>query len=89
MSKSNQIQIYDRNENLVMQTHYEVEGSYLTLDEINPMFIYAFIASEDEKTIVINELLPNNKGNFVNENGEYSGYIRCTYRSKYFRNYRK
>ena len=48
ISKSNQIEIYDKNENLVMQTHYEVEGSYLTLEEINPMFIYAFIASEDE-----------------------------------------
>ena len=48
MNKTNQIEIYDRNENLVMQTHYEVEGRYLTLDEINPMFVYAFIASEDE-----------------------------------------
>lgn len=33
------------------------------------------INSSDEKTIVINEILPNNKGNFKNENGEYSGYI--------------
>lgn len=48
MNKTNQIEIYDRNENLVMQTHYEVEGKYMSLEEINPMFIYAFIASEDE-----------------------------------------
>ena len=48
MNKVNQIEIYDRNEKLVMQTHYEVEGSYKTLQEINPSFIDAFIASEDE-----------------------------------------
>ena len=48
MYKSNQIDIYDRNEKLVMQTHFENEGKYLSLEEINPNFIYAFIASEDE-----------------------------------------
>ena len=48
MDKSNQIDIYDRNNKLVMQTHYEVEGRYLTFEEINPLFVYGFIASEDE-----------------------------------------
>lgn len=48
MYTSNQIDIYDRDNNLVMQTHYEVEGKYLKLEEINPLFIYGFIASEDE-----------------------------------------
>ncbi len=38
----------------------------------------AFIKSlliEGESDIVINEILPNNKGNFINRSGEYSGYI--------------
>ena len=48
MGESNQIDIYDKNDKLVMQTHHEVEGKYLTLQEINPLFVYGFIASEDE-----------------------------------------
>ena len=48
MNKVGQIEIYDRNENKVMEVIHEVEGSYLTLKDINPNFIYGFIASEDE-----------------------------------------
>ena len=33
------------------------------------------LESKEEKTIVINEVLPENKGNFRNTNGDYSGYI--------------
>ena len=29
----------------------------------------------EESDVLINEILPENKGNFVNKNGEYSGYI--------------
>ena len=42
------------------------------------------LESNEKSNIVINEVLPNNKGNFKNSKGEYSGYIGCTYRSKYF-----
>lgn len=48
LGESNQIKIMDRNENLLIETHYENEGKYLKIDEINEDFIYAFIASEDE-----------------------------------------
>ena len=33
------------------------------------------LVSKEESSIVINEVLPTNKGNFKNKNGEYSGYI--------------
>ncbi len=33
------------------------------------------LMSDEEKTIVINEFLPENRGNFRNESGEFSGYI--------------
>ena len=48
MGESNVITIYDRNNEILIQTHYNVEGNYLKLEEINEDFIYAFIASEDE-----------------------------------------
>ena len=48
MNENNQISIFDQNEKLIMKTHFENEGEYLTLNEINPYFIDAFIASEDE-----------------------------------------
>ena len=48
MGESNVITIYDRNNEILIQTHYDVEGNYLKLEEINEDFIYAFIASEDE-----------------------------------------
>ena len=35
----------------------------------------ASLISEDNKTVVINEILVNNKGNFKNLSGVYSGYI--------------
>lgn len=35
----------------------------------------ASLISKDDKKVIINEILPNNKGNFKNSNGEYSGYI--------------
>lgn len=48
MIHNNEINIYDRNDKLIMQTTYDLEGSYLTYEQINPDFVYAFIASEDE-----------------------------------------
>lgn len=47
MKKSNQITIYDRNNNILLQTHKDLPGRYLKIDEINEDFIYGFIASED------------------------------------------
>lgn len=35
----------------------------------------ASLVTSDKKTIVINEILANNKGNFKNENDIYSGYV--------------
>ncbi len=33
------------------------------------------LESDEDSDIVINEILPENRGNFINKNGEYSGYI--------------
>lgn len=48
MEKSHEMIIYDQNEEILLQTHYQVEGSYLSLDQIHPDLIAAFIASEDQ-----------------------------------------
>lgn len=48
VNKSNQITIYDRNGKILVQTHNDLPGKYLQIDEINEDFLYAFIASEDE-----------------------------------------
>lgn len=42
----------------------------------------ASLVSKEEKTLEINEILANNKGNFKNENDEYSGYIEIKNVSK-------
>ena len=44
-------------------------------------FLASLISNED-KTLEINEILANNKGNFKNENGIYSGYIEIKNVSK-------
>lgn len=48
MNHSNEITIYGNKDSAIQQIHYENEGKYLTIDEINKDFIYAFIASEDD-----------------------------------------
>lgn len=48
INKSNQITIYDKNENIIVQTQNDLPGKYLKIDEINEDFLYAFVASEDE-----------------------------------------
>ncbi|MGM9878077.1 MAG: lamin tail domain-containing protein [Bacilli bacterium] len=59
-------------------------GTWVIQDKPTPGFANnveghtAFInslLSNDDKTIVINEILAENKGNFKNNNNEYSGYI--------------
>ncbi len=48
IKNSNEITLYDQNNEMIMQTHYDIEGQYLKIDEINEDFIIAFIVSEDE-----------------------------------------
>lgn len=59
-------------------------GEWVSQDKPTPGFdntveghaeFIASLVSKDERTIVINELLANNDGNFKNENGLFSGYI--------------
>ena len=61
-----------------------LEGKWVNQSKPTPGFANtnegyeAFIKSlmiDGESSIVINEILPNNKGNFINKSGEYSGYI--------------
>lgn len=60
------------------------DGTWVVQDKPTPGFsnnkeghenFLKSLISEDEKSIVINELLAENKGNFKNSNNEYSGYI--------------
>ncbi len=60
------------------------EGSWVIQDKPTPGFANTIsghkeylesLMSKDEKEIVINEILPENKGNFKNKSGVYSGYI--------------
>ena len=48
MDKSNEITFYDRNDNIILKTHYQNVGSYVEIEDINEYFILAFIAAEDE-----------------------------------------
>ncbi|MCI5745506.1 MAG: transglycosylase domain-containing protein, partial [Erysipelotrichaceae bacterium] len=48
MDKSNEITFYDRNDNIILKTHYQNVGSYVEIGDINEYFILAFIAAEDE-----------------------------------------
>lgn len=38
-------------------------------------FIASLISEDNEKSIIINEILPNNKGNFRDSYGEFSGFV--------------
>lgn len=68
--------------NMVMARNND--GEWVVYEEPTPGFANtidghtAFIeslVSTEKSDIVINEVLPNNKGNFKNDKGEYSGYI--------------
>lgn len=48
ISKSNVITVFDKNNEVLIQTHYDVVGDYVEIDEINENFIICFICSEDE-----------------------------------------
>lgn len=80
--------VIDAVETVSLDSNYvmarDPKGNWVVQDEPTPgfantidghkEFIASLVSSEDE-TIVINEVLPDNKGNFKNKNGEYSGYI--------------
>lgn len=60
------------------------KGDWVIMDKPTPGFantidgheeFLASLISNEEDSIIINEVLPENKGNFKNENDEYSGYI--------------
>ena len=60
------------------------EGSWVIQDKPTPGFANTIsghkeyldsLISSDEKSLQINEILAENKGNFRNESGDYSGYI--------------
>ena len=62
----------------------DTEGKWVVQDKPTPGFsnnvegyneFLKSLESSESKKIVINEILAENKGNFKNENGEYSGYI--------------
>ena len=67
------------------------EGTWVIMEKPTPGFdnnnngykeFLASLESKDEKELEISEILADNKGNFKNELGEYSGYIEVTNISK-------
>lgn len=75
----NNVMARDLNGKWVVQT--EATPGYANTKEGRSEFLASLISS-DEKVIEINEILANNKGNFKNNNGEYSGYIEVKNISK-------
>ena len=45
MNKSNEIAIYDKNDELITTFRYDVEDKYLKIDEINEDFLICFLVS--------------------------------------------
>lgn len=75
----NTVMARDLNGKWVVQT--KATPGYANTKEGRSEFLASLI-SDDEKVIEINEILANNKGNFKNKNGEYSGYIEVKNISK-------
>lgn len=75
----NTVMARDLNGKWVVQT--EATPRHANTKEGRSEFLASLI-SDDEKVIEINEILANNKGNFKNKNGEYSGYIEVKNISK-------
>ena len=48
ISKSNVITVFDKNNEVLIQTHYDVVGDYVEIDEINENFIICFIIKIQE-----------------------------------------
>ena len=75
----NNVMARDLSGKWVVQT--EATPGYANTKEGRSEFLASLISDED-KVIEINEILANNKGNFKNKNGEYSGYIEVKNVSK-------
>lgn len=75
----NTVMARDLNGKWVVQT--EATPGHANTKEGRSEFLASLI-SDDEKVIEISEILANNKGNFKNKNGEYSGYIEVKNISK-------
>lgn len=82
------VQTVDLQKNTVMARN--AEGKWIIQKEATPGFANTIdghkefvqsITSIEEAKIEINEVLPNNKGNFKNKYGEYSGYIELRNKS--------
>ena len=80
--------VVDAVETVSIESNYVMgrnqDGKWVVYSEATPGFANSIdgheefiksLESSDESNIVINEVLVNNKGNFKNSNGEYSGYI--------------
>ena len=57
INKSNEIAVYDKNDELITTFRYDVEDKYLKINEINEDFLICFLVSEDQE--------------FYNHNGYY------------------
>ena len=75
----NTVMARDLNGKWVLQN--EATPGYSNTKEGRSEFLASLI-SDDEKVIEINEILANNKGNFKNKSGIYSGYIEVKNISK-------
>ena len=75
----NTVMARDLNGKWVLQN--EATPGYSNTKEGRSEFLASLI-SDDEKVIEINEILANNKGNFKNRSGIYSGYIEVKNISK-------
>ena len=75
----NNVMARDLDGKWVVQT--EATPGHANTKEGRGEFLASLISDED-KVVEINEILANNKGNFKNKNGEYSGYIEVKNVSK-------
>ena len=66
--------VMGRNSNGEWVVYSKATPGYPNTNEGHDEFLKSLVSNE-KSPIVINEILPNNKGNFKNSNGDYSGYI--------------
>lgn len=67
-------QVMGRNLNGAWQVYTKATPGFLNTLEGHDAFIKS-LTSNTKNNLIINEILPNNKGRFKNLNGDYSGYI--------------
>ena len=77
--ESNTVMARDLNGSWIIQE--KATPGYANTKEGHIEFLASLVTS-DEKKIAINEILPNNKGNFKDPNGNYSGFVEIKNISK-------